>query len=80
MFTMKFHKQSNDSWEVFHADSYCVETEKDGDGNVVKTVFFECAGMPRELFVQADHDPEVFQAAYVVNDIGNTVDRILIPS
>jgi len=76
MFTLKFHNQDDDYWEVYHANSYSSEIVKHADGSRVREVFIEVEG--KEKLYVSNKKPH-FNVCYVVNELGNTIDRIYAP-
>ena len=71
MFTLKFHTVESDYWEVYHANSYSSEVVDD-----VREVFIEVEGDEKII---VGRDKNHFNACYIVNELGNTVDRIYPP-
>jgi len=64
MMTLKFHNKSTDNWEVLSADRYSVAVIEDKKWVLASDESFpinSCGG---------------FDVCYVVNELGNTVDRI----
>jgi len=75
MFTLKFHNQRDDYWEVYHANSYSSEIVQHADAKV-REVFIEVEGNEKIYISSA---PAHFDVCYIVNELGNTIDRIYSP-
>ena len=76
MLTLKFHDTSRDYWEVYTADRYAVELNQE-DILAVRKVHLGIEGTEEPQRVsESDGDWDV---CYVVNDRGNTIDRIISP-
>lgn len=70
MLTLKFHNKVTDKWEVIVAERYTVEREFN-DSKIVEVFTADS-----RLNYTIAKDDDSFHVCYVVNNDGNTVDRI----
>ncbi len=77
MFTIKLHHTINDYWEVYNAARYIVETEHDeSTGHGTRTLKLYNADNEVSLTTYISDMDDDWDAVYIVNDLGNTVDRV----
>lgn len=72
MFTLKFHESRDDYWEVYPTNYYQVRTELDR-----RHVTFSVDG--NSIDQEVSNDNGDWSVCYVVNEKGETVDRIYPP-
>jgi hypothetical protein len=77
MLTLKFHHTPNDYWEVYSSTSYRIETIHTEDGAAYREVTFDNDG--NEISRIVGYKDEDWSVCYVVNNVGNTIDRIRAP-
>jgi len=73
MFILKFHIKGDDYWEVYTTEEYRHELDETDEGIPVRRVMFD------ERTRVISRHPQDFDACYVVNEQGNTVDRVHPP-
>ncbi len=82
MFTLKFYEHNNDSHEVFACQRYKVTEKRNppGENECGETAFLEIR-MFRTLeddnpYYETVGSAEIFAHAFVVNDVGKTIDML----
>jgi hypothetical protein len=71
MLTLKFHNEHDDEWEVIAGIRYAVRSDGGGGRNVT---IWDVSGVIATVCVSPDMSD--WSVCYVVNGMGNTVDRI----